>query len=41
MTLMKINLTLESVNAVLVHRFTNLPLAELNIEKTSIEFVQK
>jgi len=39
--LMKISVSVGSVKAWMIHRFTNLPLAELNIQNTQIEFVQK
>jgi hypothetical protein len=39
--LIKVHLQLKSVRAWLVHRFTTLPLAEVNIQPTEIEFIQK
>lgn len=34
--LMLINVRIQSIKATLVHRFTNLPLAELNIQNTEV-----
>ena len=37
---MDINVKIKSINAILVHRFTNLPLAEMKIENTEIGLIK-
>lgn len=39
--LIKVHVQIKSVRALLVHRFTQLPLAEINIQRTEIEFSQQ
>ena len=38
--LMNVAVRIASVKATLVHRFTKLPLAEINIENTHIELIK-
>ena len=38
---MKVSVLMKSVSAVLVHRFTNLPIAEVSVQTTRITFIKK
>lgn len=37
---MDVNVKIRSINAILVHRFTILPLAEIKIENTEIGLIK-